>query len=151
MSKWTSSKNHHLRRFHAKRTSPLNSAYSFAYCSTGQRLFSTLFEDYIFLRWKSLETILSWCFERWDYAETLFRSEKLRIAYIKPEIGTGKHHFWCFEDDRKVAHTVCMLSMYHGYASWLCIMVIYHGYVWWPIYYKNDSSESKKVNFWKVV
>ena len=29
----------------------------------------------------------------WDYAQTIFQSEKLRIAYIKPEIGTGKHHF----------------------------------------------------------
>ena len=25
----------------------------------------------------------------WDYARTIFESEKLRIAYIKAEIGTG--------------------------------------------------------------
>ena len=34
-----------------------------------------------------------------------------------------------------VVHTVCMLSMYHGYVScqlsWLCIMAMYHGYVSW--------------------
>ena len=29
----------------------------------------------------------------WDYARTIFESEKLRIAYIKAEIGTGKHTF----------------------------------------------------------
>ena len=29
----------------------------------------------------------------WDYAQTIFRSEKLRIAYIKAEIGTRKHNF----------------------------------------------------------
>ena len=28
-----------------------------------------------------------------------------------------------------VVHTVCMLSMYHGYVSWLCIVAMYHGYV----------------------
>ena len=96
----------------------------------------------------------------WDYARTIFRSEKLRIAYIKPEIGTGKYHSWCFEDDCKVVRTVCMLSMYHGYASWLSIMAMYYGYVSWIrimaivswlciIYYKNDSCESKKVNLKK--
>ena len=30
----------------------------------------------------------------WDYARTIFESEKLRIAYIKAEIGTGKPIFW---------------------------------------------------------
>ena len=29
----------------------------------------------------------------WDYARTIFESEKLRIAYIKAEIGTGKPIF----------------------------------------------------------
>ena len=67
----------------------------------------------------------------WDYAQTIFRSGKLRIANIKPEIGTGKHHFGCFEDDCKVVHTVCMLSMYHGNVSWLCIMAMHHGDASW--------------------
>ena len=31
----------------------------------------------------------------WDYARTIFESEELRIAYIKAEIGTGKHIFRC--------------------------------------------------------
>ena len=65
----------------------------------------------------------------WDYARTIFRSEKLQIAYIKAEIGNGKHSFGCFEDDCMGMHTVCLLSMYHGYVSWLCIMAMYHGYV----------------------
>ena len=65
----------------------------------------------------------------WDYARTIFRSEKLRIAYIKPEIGTGKHIFLCFEDDGMVMHTVCMLSMYHDYVSWLWTTAMYLGYV----------------------
>ena len=30
----------------------------------------------------------------WDYARTIFESEKLRIAYIKAEIGTSKLIFW---------------------------------------------------------
>ena len=30
----------------------------------------------------------------WDYARTIFESEKLRIAYIKAEIGTGKAIFF---------------------------------------------------------
>ena len=30
----------------------------------------------------------------WDYARAIFESEKLRIAYIKAEIGTGKPIFW---------------------------------------------------------
>ena len=67
----------------------------------------------------------------WDYARTIFQSEKLRIAYIKAEIGTGKHSFCCFEDDCMVVHTLCMLSMYHGYGSWLCIMAMNHGNVSW--------------------
>ena len=29
----------------------------------------------------------------WDYARMIFESEKLRIAYIKAEIGTGKPIF----------------------------------------------------------
>ena len=71
---------------------------------------------------------------------------------------------------------LCILAMYHGYVSWLCIMAMYRGYVSWlcttPTYHgyvswlcimamyiilhilriiRNDSSESKKVNFWKMV
>ena len=82
----------------------------------------------------------------WDYAQTIFRSEKLRIAYIKPEIGTGKHIF----DVSKMIAWLCALyvcclcimtmylgyvsrlsimAMYHGYVSWLCILAMYHGYV----------------------
>ena len=67
----------------------------------------------------------------WDYAQTIFRSEKLQIAYIKAEIGTRTHRFWCFEDDCMVMHTVCMLSVHHVYVSWLCILAMYHGYVSW--------------------
>ena len=79
----------------------------------------------------------------WDYAQTIFRSEKLRIAYInvKAEIGPGKHLFLMFRVDCMVMHTVFMLSMYHGYVSWrsimtiyvswLCIMAMYLGYVSW--------------------
>ena len=29
--------------------------------------------------------------EAWDYAQTIFRSEKLQIAYPKAEIGTKKY------------------------------------------------------------
>ena len=57
----------------------------------------------------------------WDYARTIFRSEKLRIAYIKAETCTGKHIFW-----------LCIMAMYHGYVSWLCILAMYLGYVSWP-------------------
>merc|ERR1712025_1134905 len=48
---------------------------------------------------------------------------------------------------------LCIMAMYHGYVSWLCITAMYHGYVYYITYithYKrNDSSESKKVNFEK--
>ena len=63
----------------------------------------------------------------WDYAQTIFRSETLRIAFIKAEVGTRKHVF----DVSNCNHTACMLPMYHGYVSWLCIMPMYHGYVSW--------------------
>ena len=33
----------------------------------------------------------------WDYARTIFQSEKLRIVYIKAEKDTRKHIFWYFE------------------------------------------------------
>ena len=33
----------------------------------------------------------------WDYARTIFQSEKLRIAYIKAEKDTGKHIFRYFK------------------------------------------------------
>ena len=33
----------------------------------------------------------------WDYAQTIFYSEKLQIAYIKAEKDTRKHIFWYFE------------------------------------------------------
>ena len=104
----------------------------------------------------------------WDYAQTFFRSEELRLAYIKAEIGTRKHSFWWFEDDCMVMHTcmhavyvawLCVMPMYHGYVSRLCITAMYHGYVSWLcllyiyIYLlciiSNDSSESKKVIFLK--
>ena len=71
----------------------------------------------------------------WDHAQTIFRSEKLQIAYIKAEIGTGKHNF----DISKMIVwlctlylcCLCIMTMYHGYVSWLCIMAMYHGYVSW--------------------
>ena len=58
-----------------------------------------------------------------------------------------------------MAMWLCIMAMYHGYVSWLCIMAMYRGYVSWLcilyylyyVLYKNDSSESKKVNFWKVL
>ena len=70
----------------------------------------------------------------WDYARTIFGSEKLQIAYIKAEIGTGKHLFLMFRVDCMVMHTVFMLSMCHddvswlcnqGYVSWICILAMY--------------------------
>ena len=67
----------------------------------------------------------------WGYARTIFQSEKLRIAYIKAEIRTGKHNFGYFEDDCMSVHTLFMLSMYHDYVLWLCIMAVYHGCVSW--------------------
>ena len=33
----------------------------------------------------------------WDYARTIFQSEKLRISYIKADKDTRKHIFWYFE------------------------------------------------------
>ena len=65
----------------------------------------------------------------WDYAQTIFQIEKLRIAHIKAEIDTRKHICLCFEDDCMVVHTLFMLSMYHDYVSWLCILAMYNGYV----------------------
>ena len=38
----------------------------------------------------------------WDYARTIFRSEKLRIAYIKAEKDTKKHICWYFEGQKVV-------------------------------------------------
>ena len=32
----------------------------------------------------------------WDYARTIFQSEKLRIAYIKAEVGIGELFFLMF-------------------------------------------------------
>lgn len=55
----------------------------------------------------------------WDYAQRTFRSEKLLIAYIKAEIGTGKHRFWCFEDDCMVMLNVFICSIYILY---VCII-----------------------------
>ena len=65
----------------------------------------------------------------WDYARTNVWSEKIRIPYIKAEIGTGKHTCWCFEDG--CVSWLCIMVLYHGYVSWLCIMVLYHGFVSW--------------------
>ena len=47
--KWKSSKTHHFRRFQPKWIAPLNSAYFFRYCSTGQNWFSTFFQKWHFL------------------------------------------------------------------------------------------------------
>ena len=98
-----------------------------------------------------------------DYARTICQSEKLRIAYIKAEIGTGKHHFWSWLCIMAMYHGyvswLCILAMYHGYVSWLCIMAMYHGYVsrlcimaMYIILFilriiRKVSSESKTVNF----
>ena len=38
----------------------------------------------------------------WDYAQTIFYSEKLQIAYIKAEKDTRKHIFWYFEGQKVV-------------------------------------------------
>ena len=58
---------------------------------------------------------------------------------------------------------LCITAMYHGYVSRLCITPMYHAYVPWPCIMamytilhilriiRNDSSESKKVNFWKML
>ena len=53
----------------------------------------------------------------WDYARTIFQSEKLRIAYIKAEIGTGKHSCLCFEDH------VWLCTMY---VCGLCIICMHY-------------------------
>ena len=94
----------------------------------------------------------------WDYARTLFRSEKLQIAYIKAETCTRKHideyhgyvswpcimamyHGYvsrlCITPIyHAYVSRLCIMAMYHGYVSWLCIMAMYHGYVsWLCIYY----------------
>ena len=41
-------------------------------------------------------------FKAWDYARTIFESEKLRISYIKAEKDTRKHIFWYFEGQKVV-------------------------------------------------
>ena len=38
----------------------------------------------------------------WDYAQTIFRSEKLQISYIKAEKYTRKHIFGYFEGQKVV-------------------------------------------------
>ena len=44
---------------------------------------------------------------------------------------------------------LCITAMYHGYVSWLCTMAMYIILYIYIMYYKNDSSESKKVSFLK--
>ena len=132
MSKWKSSKTNHFRRFQPKRISPSFSAHFFTYYSTSQHVFSTFFRIWHFVwHYNHYKVYIFDVLKAWDYAQTIFRSEKLQIAYIKAEIGAGKHSFLCFEDDCMVMHTVCILSMYHGYVSWLCIVAMYHGHVSW--------------------
>ena len=55
-------KTYKFRRFHAKRTSPLNSAHLFTYCSTGQKYCSTCFSNMSLFVVKFIKTILIWCF-----------------------------------------------------------------------------------------
>ena len=52
--------------------------------------------------------------------ERIVQIEKLRIAYIKAEIGTGKHIYWCFEDDCMVMRTVCCLCI-KRYSRQICL------------------------------
>ena len=158
MSEWTSSKTHNFWRFQPKRRSPSFSAYFFTYYSTGQNRFSIFFRLWHFFDIRIIKRYSIDVLKAWDYARTIFQSEKLRIAYIKPETCTRKHDFWCFEDDCMVSMYHGIMAMYHGYVSWLCILAMYHGYVFYIYIYiiilciiKNDSSESKKVFFWKML
>ena len=63
--------------------------------------------------------------------ERFFEAKRFRLHILTPEICTRKHSFWCFEDDCMFIHSVFMLSMYHGYVSWLRIMAMYLGYASW--------------------
>ena len=75
--------------------------------------------------------------------ERLFEAKSFRLHISNPKNVLGNTVF----DISKMS----AMAMYHGYVSWLCIMAMYHGYVYIYIYIlciiKNDSSESKKVNF----
>ena len=71
----------------------------------------------------------------WDYAKTLFRSEKLHISYPKAEIGTKNNRFWIF---LKIMYVyapcmyaklftlldLCVSSLRRGHANLLCIVPI---------------------------
>ena len=126
MSQWTSSKTHHFRRFHAKRTSPLNSAYFFAYCSTGQNCFSTFFRTWSFLTWNSLKTILIWCFEGLGLCSNDFSKRKASDCIYQT-----RNRYWetqLFDVSKMIVWCLCITAMYHwyvssmylGYVSWVC-------------------------------
>ena len=101
--KLNSSKTCHFRRFQPKRIAPLNSAsYFFTYCSTGQFFLLTFFRFLYFSTLKSLKLCILDVLKAWDYARTIFQSEKLRIAYIKAEKDTRKHNFRYFEGPKVV-------------------------------------------------
>ena len=55
-------------------------------------LFDTFFEN-VFLSVESLKTNLLDALKAWDYAQTIFYSEKRLISYIKAEQDTRKHIF----------------------------------------------------------
>ena len=120
MSKWKYSKTHNFRRFQPKRTSPFFSAHFLRNTAPVKLLFRHFFDYDMFYIRIIKNYIKLMCLRAWEYARTIFRSEKLQIAYIKAELGTGKHHFWSW---------LCIMAMYHGYVSWLCITAMYHGYV----------------------
>ena len=62
----------------------------FTYCSTGQNYFSACFEN-DFFGIRIIKLYVLDVLKAWDYAQTIFRSEKLQIAYPKAEIGTTKY------------------------------------------------------------
>ena len=129
MSKWKSSKTCNCGRFHAKRTSPLNSAHFLRILTPAIFLY---FSEYdLCLTLESLKNISNQRFEGLGLCANDFSKRKASDCIYQARNRYRETHFWCIEDDCMVMHIVCMLSMYHGYVSWLCIMAMYHGYVSW--------------------
>ena len=86
LQKGKSSKTCDFRRFQPKRTSPLNSAYFFAYCSTGQNWFSTFFRKWHFLDIKIIKNYMFWMF--WRLGTMLKRfviAKSFRLHISKPK------------------------------------------------------------------
>ena len=103
MSKWTSSKTNHFRRFQPKRIADLSSAYFCTYCSTGQIWFSTfvrkghvrdirIIKSLIFVMFWRLGTML----------ERFFKAKSFRLHISKPKKIPGNIFVWYFEGQKVV-------------------------------------------------